>query len=94
MDRFDFRRPKTSKTSIRPEKRKGRGGMCLRLLDLGLFAGFICPLLLHLRLFSFTEALIGASLGLTLATLAIWSLSKTKENNLKIKEREDRQWWG
>ena len=94
MDRFDFRRPKTSKTSIRPKKRKRREGMFLGLLDLGLFAGFICPLLLHLRLFSFTEALITAFLGLALAAAAIWSLSKTKENNLKIKEREDRQWWG
>ncbi len=94
MDRFDFKRLKTSKTSIRPKKRKGREGIPLRLLDLGFFAGFTCPLLLHLRLFSFKEALITAFLGLALAAAAIWSLLKTKENPIDTEEREDRQWWG
>ena len=94
MGRFGFKRLKTSKTSIRPKKRKGRECMPLRILDLGLFAGFTCPLLLHLRLFSFTEALITAFLGLALAAAAIWSLLKTKENPIDTEEREDRQWWG
>ena len=98
MGKFRFKRSGKSKVCARQKKResaKTKGKVLwLKILDMCLFVGFSSPLSLHLRLLSFPEALAATSSGLALATFAIWSLIKTKENESEEKEMEERQWWG
>ena len=87
----------SKKSEPRKRKRaawKGRGRIWIKVADLGLFAGFSSPVMMHLGLLPLPQALAATLLGLALAAPATWAWLKTKETKPEdAEEREGRAWW-